>query len=180
MNHPLASFLGKRFDQVCFVVPDLEAAIDFWSRTNGITTWNRAIGLSNGQQDKEYWGRPGNFEFSCAYGYAGETLIELARHDGGDSVYADWLREGRSGPHHIGFRQAHRADFERAEAHYRGLGIAKAMGGFFHGPVGDCRWAYYDTRPFIGCYTELYYVDGELPASLDMLKWGMPASVTGQ
>lgn len=180
MDHPLSSVLGKRFDQVCFVVKDLEAAVDFWTRTNGIKVWNRAIDLAKEQTDKEYYGQPGNFQFSCAYGYAGETLIELARHDGGNSVYGDWLAEGRSGPHHIGFRQANPQDFARAEAHYRSLGLVKAMGGFFQGPIGNCRWAYYDTRPFIGCFTELYYVDGELPARLDDLKWGIQASVTGQ
>jgi hypothetical protein len=100
--------------------------------------------------------------------------------DSGLRVYGDWLAENRSGPHHIGFRQANAEDFALAEAHYRSLGLVKAMGGLFKGRIGNCRWAYYETRPFIGCFTELYYFDGQLPARLDDLKWGIPASVTGK
>lgn len=178
MEKALTTCLGKQFDQICFVVEDLDAAVDFWKKTNGITAWNIAIDLAKEQTDKEYWGKPGNFQFSCAYGYAADTLIELARHDGGDSIYKDWLDTHGPGPHHIGFRQRDAEDLARAEAHYRGLGLAKAMGGFFQGPFGNCRWAYYDTRPFIGCYTELYYVDGEIAARMEQLKRGIAVSIT--
>jgi hypothetical protein len=88
-------FIGRSFDQICFVVPDLEKAMDYWRNTNGVQAWSVVYDLAKTQIEKEYLGRPGNFQFSCAYGYAGDTLIELARHDGGDSIYRDWVeREG--------------------------------------------------------------------------------------
>lgn len=31
---------------------------------------------------------------------------------------------------------------------------------WFHASGGNCKWTYLDTRPSIGCYTELRYVDG--------------------
>lgn len=45
-------------------------------------------------------------------------------------------------------------------AHYASLGIAIAQSGWFRAPEGNCKWCYADTRKTIGCYTELYYVDG--------------------
>lgn len=177
-NSSVSQFLGRKFDQICFVVHDLQQAMEFFGKANGITAWNVAEGLAKEQTEKEYFGKPGNFQFSCAYGYAGETLIELARHDGGDSVYQDWLQAHGKGPHHIGFRQADAAEYAVAEAHYRSLGIPKAMAGFFQGPFGNCRWAYFDTRAQIGCYTELYYVDGEIAARMEQLKRGENVSIT--
>jgi len=178
MENALTTCLGRQFDQICFVVKDIDAAVDFHRKTNGITAWNIAIDLAKEQTEKEYFGKPGNFQFSCAYGYAGETLIELARHDGGDSVYKDWLDAHGPGPHHIGFRQTDADDYARAEALYRNLGLRKAMAGFFQGPFGNCRWAYFDTREQIGCYTELYYVDGEIAARMARLKRGEAVSIT--
>jgi catechol 2,3-dioxygenase-like lactoylglutathione lyase family enzyme len=151
------TFIGRNFDQVCFVVDDLDKAVDYWRRVNGVKTWDIVEGLSRPQVEKEIWGKPGNFEFSCAYGVAGKTLIELARHDGGESVYAGWT----GGPHHIGFRLEDAEQFKEAAAHYESQGIERAMSALFNGASSACRWAYYDTRAMIGCYTEIYYVDGD-------------------
>lgn len=170
--------LGRKFDQICFVVKDIDAAVDFWRRANGVQAWNIAYDLASAQTEKEYLGKPGNFQFSCAYGFAGETLIELARHDGGDSVYQDWLDTHGPGPHHVGFRLDSEAEYRQAEAQYLELGIEKSMAGLFEGPFGNCRWAYFDTRASIGCYTELYYVDGEIAARMERLKHGENVSIT--
>lgn len=175
-NH--STFLGRRFDQICFVVRDLEQAMDYWKKTNGVMIWNVAENLAKEQTEKEYWGKPGDFQFSCAYGFAGDTLIELARHDGGESVYKDWLDAHGPGPHHIGFRQTDAAEYAQAEAYYQGLGIRKVMGGFFQGPFGNCRWSYWDTRGQIGFFTELYYVDGELNERMTRLRTGEAVSIT--
>ena len=98
------SFVGRSFDQLCFVVEDLDAAVETWRRNFGITAWSVWESLSVGQTEKTYRGEPAEFEFSVAYAFAGELLIELARHDSGSSVYKDWLDEKGVGPHHIGFR----------------------------------------------------------------------------
>lgn len=154
------NFIGRSFDQICFVVRDLDSAIDYWRRVNGVERWSKAYDLAKGQVDKRYWGEEEDFQFSCAYGFAGTTLIELAEHDGGRSVYRDWLDERGESMHHIGFRLETAAAYEAALGHYREQGIAEAMSGWFRAPNGNCKWVYVDTRPQIGCYTELYYVDG--------------------
>ncbi|RJF96326.1 VOC family protein [Noviherbaspirillum saxi] len=176
-NNPL-NFLARSFDQICFVVEDLDEAVEFWRKTNGIDAWNIAENLAKEQTEKEYRGKPGDFQFSCAYGFAGDTLIELARHDGGSSVYKDWLDTNGKGPHHVGFRLANAEEYAQAEHHYLDCGIEKSMAGFFQGPFGNCRWSYFDTRETIGCYTELYYVDGELVERLMRLKSGEVVSIT--
>jgi catechol 2,3-dioxygenase-like lactoylglutathione lyase family enzyme len=173
-------FIGRSFDQICFVVPDLEKAMDYWRNTNGVQAWSVAYDLAKTQTEKEYLGRPGNFQFSCAYGYAGDTLIELARHDGGDSIYRDWVDERGYGLHHVGFRLADPVDFARAEQHYRDLGFSKAMSALFQSPVGNCGWAYYDTRSTIGCYTELYYLDGEFLDINKRMRAGEVVNLTGE
>ncbi|RJG24141.1 VOC family protein [Massilia cavernae] len=178
MDTSIKNILGRKFDQICFVVKDIDKAVDFFSRANGIEAWNVAYDLAKEQTEKEYRGKPGNFQFSCAYGFAGETLIELARHDGGDSVYKDWLDANGPGPHHIGFRMENEQEYRQAEAHYLELGIEKSMAGLFEGPFGNCRWAYFDTRDAIGCYTELYYVDGDIAARMERLKRGENVSIT--
>lgn len=157
-NNPV--FIGKTFDQICFVVEDLDKAIDFWRRVNGVERWSKAYHLAKGQINKRYWGEPEDFQFSCAYGFAGDVLIELAEHDGGRSIYKDWLDEHGESQHHIGFRLASLEEYEAALAHYREQGLEEAMSGWFKAPEGNCKWAYLDTRKQIGCYTELYYVDG--------------------
>ena len=178
MKDSLKKIFSRSFDQICFVVPDIEEAIEYWKHTNGIEAWNVAHDLALHQTEKEYYGKPGNFQFSCGYGYAGETLIELARHDRGDSVYNDWIQSGQKGPHHVGFRLTTPEDYAEAEQHYQQAGLVKAMAGYFSGPFGDCRWSYYDTRAQIGCFTELYYVTGEIADRMERLKHGEPVSIT--
>ncbi|MHA4871866.1 VOC family protein [Duganella sp. PWIR1] len=178
MNAATKTYLGRKFDQICFVVKDIDKAVDFWRKANGVQAWNVALDLAKEQTDKEYLGKPGDFQFSCAYGFAGETLIELARHDGGESIYNDWLETHGPGPHHIGFRLDNEEEYWQAERHYLGLGLKKSMGGLFQGPFGNCRWAYFDTRDAIGCYTELYYVDGDIAARMERLKQGENVSIT--
>jgi len=61
---------------------------------------------------------------------------------------------------YVGFRLETAAEYEAALGHFAGQGIAEAMSGWFRAPGGNCKWVYLDTRPSLGCYTELYYVDG--------------------
>ena len=114
MSETMPGLIGRAFDQLCFVVEDLDAAIGYWRRVNGVERWSKAYDLAKDQIDKEYWGEPGDFQFSCAYAFAGDLLIELAQHDGGRSVYKDWLvTRGPSQPH-IGFRLAESPVFAQA------------------------------------------------------------------
>jgi catechol 2,3-dioxygenase-like lactoylglutathione lyase family enzyme len=174
----IPTYIGSRFDQICFVVEDLDAATDYWKRVHGVERWAIAYDLASGQHSKQYWGEPEDFQFSCAYGFAGDVLIELARHDGGRSVYADWLRDKGSSPHHIGFRVRTMDEYEDGLAHYNANGHATAMTGWFEAPDGGgCRWAYLDTVAAIGCYTELYVLAGQAERQFDLFKQGLADSL---
>jgi catechol 2,3-dioxygenase-like lactoylglutathione lyase family enzyme len=172
-------YLGARFDQICFVTQDLDQSIAYWRKTNGVQNWAVAIDLGKHQTEKEYWGRPGDFQFSCAYGFSGETMIELARHDGGRSLYGDWIADKGYGVHHIGFRLPDSAGYEKAISDYESDGFVRAMGAYFQSPAGSCRWSYYDTREAIGCYTELYYLDGGALEVMERHKRGEEVQLMG-
>ena len=47
MTNP--SFIGRQFDQICFIVRDLDEAIDYWRRVNGVERWSKAYHLAHGQ-----------------------------------------------------------------------------------------------------------------------------------
>lgn len=154
MNAAAAGFVGKQFDQVAFVVDRLEPALERFGRLYGISNWNVWTNLADGQSDKVYRGRPGDFQFSCAYGFVGDLMVELCQHDGGHSVYKDWLDDHGPSLHHLGFRLETRQEFEDAAAAFIREGAPLAMGGEIEG-AGI--WAYYDTVSQLGCYTELYW-----------------------
>jgi hypothetical protein len=169
------SFIGRSFDQLCFVVGDLEAAIEMWKQNYGISAWSVWEGLSIGQTEKTYLGEPADFEFSVAYAFAGDVIIELARHDSGSSLYKDWFDEKRKGPHHIGFRVANDAEYHAAERAYAGRGVPKVMSGFMEGTGvgrGSVRWGYFDTLSTVGCYTEIYYLDPEHMPIMERMRRG--------
>jgi len=122
-------FIAKGFDQVAFVVEDLEPATKLYSDLFGVERWSIWSDLAKDQVNKTYRGEPGDFQFSCAYGYAGDILIELCHHDGGKSVYKDWLDTRGAGIHHVGFRVVDANEFAEVERLYGKQGIEAAMGG---------------------------------------------------
>ncbi|CAJ1510062.1 VOC family protein [[Mycobacterium] burgundiense] len=153
-NTEVPYFIGKNFDQVCYVVDDLEKAMDYWTRVNGVRVWDYVEGISDRLVNKEYWGQPADFGYSCAYGACGNVMVELAVHQQGPSLYGDWLAEGQRGPHHIGFLLDDPDQYEEACEVYAGRGLVKAMAGLAD---GVCGWSYWDTREQVGSYTELYW-----------------------
>src|SRR3954453_1926246 len=174
------AFIGRSFDQICFVVEDLDEAKEFWGRALGVENWSSALDLAKGQTEKEHLGKPGNFEFSCLYGYAGPVLVELARHDSGEGLYKDWLTVNGPGLHHVGFLLADSEEYDRATTVFADEGLIKAMGGFFESDGGECRWSYWDTRATLGVYTELYYIAAEgMLEAMKQMKAGAVINMTG-
>ena len=154
MNTEAGGFFGKQFDQVAFVVDDLDRAKMRFSELYGIKVWNVWPNLADGQINKVYRGRPGDYQFSCAYGFVGSVMVELCQHDGGRSIYKDWLDSRGPGFHHLGFRLENREAYDEAGAYFVKQGSPLAMGG----EIKDTGvWAYYDTVDKLGCYTEIYW-----------------------
>ncbi len=160
----LPSFISKRYDQVAFVVDDLDEACERYSKLLGLSNWNVWTDLAKGQSRKLYYGEPEEFQFSCAYAFSGEVLVELCRHDGGRSVYKDWLDTRGPGLNHIGFRLENDEEFEEAAWVFESQGAPFAMGGELDGAG---RWSYFNTVDLIGVYTEIYWC---APAVLDIFE----------
>lgn len=166
---PAKGFVGKQFDQVAFVVENLGEAQDRFGRLYGVKTWNVWHNLADGQSRKMYRGQAGDFQFSCAYGYVGDLQIELCHHDGGRSVYKEWLDSRGPSLHHLGFRLDTRAEYDAAGAAFEREGAPYAMGGEIEG-LGV--WAYYDTVEQLGCFTEIYWSAPKVLEIFERMKRG--------
>jgi catechol 2,3-dioxygenase-like lactoylglutathione lyase family enzyme len=165
----LPTFIGQRFDQIAFVVTDLEESQRFFREAFGIDGWSVWNDQAKGQVDKTYRGEPEDFQFSCAYGFSGDVLVELCRHDSGRTVYKEWLDTKGPGLNHIGFRVADDAEFAEAEAVLTKQGAECAMGAL---RVGAGRYAYFDTVEQIGCFTEIYWVADKVLEVFERMKRG--------
>ncbi len=129
--------IGQNFDQICFVVHDLDDGIKFWSEVNGVSNWSKVYDLAKnfdpetgrGHVNKKYWGDPEDFQFNCAYAFVSMTLVELAEHAGGRTVYKDWLAERGESMHHMGFQLKTIEEYEETIRHCNEKGLAVGMSG---------------------------------------------------
>jgi catechol 2,3-dioxygenase-like lactoylglutathione lyase family enzyme len=175
----MPTFIGKGLDQVAFVVEDLDDSQALFGDLFGVKNWTVWEDLGKIQDEKRYYGELEDFQFSCAYGMAGDTLVELCRHDSGRTVYKDWLDTRGPGLNHIGFRLQNNDEFERAADIWTSRGAAYAMGGQLQGAG---RWAYFDTVERLGCFIEIYWNHPPFREAFDRMKRGemveFPAPLT--
>ena len=89
------------FMQMCWVVPDLEAAIDGWVRSAGVGPffWFDEVVATDGR----HRGKPADFPAStAAIAYAGDTQVELVCQENDDpGVFRDLFARGEYGLHHL-------------------------------------------------------------------------------
>lgn len=134
--------------QMAFVVPDLDVAIEQWLRVQGVGPFHvmRHCAVSNAV----YRGtRPVEVDFGVAIAQMGGVQVELIeQYCDTPSAYRDVYARGEGGFHHTCVVVP---DIEGAIAHYAAQGAPVAIRGDF----GAVRWAYIDTRPQLGCMTEL-------------------------
>lgn len=86
------------FNQVAYMVPDLEAAIDWWTESMGVGPFFifPAFDVAAG----DYRGETHVAEFGAAVAYSGDVMVELIE-PRGPSIFQEFLAEGRKGVHHI-------------------------------------------------------------------------------
>jgi hypothetical protein len=139
--------VNNEYFQVCWVVNDIDAAMEKWQRSASIGPFY--IFRHPDIQDFRYRGNPGKLDMSVAIAQAGNVQIELIQqHDDRPSAYRDVYAPGQEGMHHIcGFAADYDAELER----YRLQGLSIAHSGL----AGDMRFCYVDTRSRMGCMTEL-------------------------
>ncbi len=102
MNH--ARQLHRNFGpimQIAFVVRDLDAAIDHWTRVMHVGPFFlfEHVPFS----ELLYHGQATQVDMTAALAYSGETQIELIfQYNAAPSIYSEFLRHGRTGVQHLG------------------------------------------------------------------------------
>ena len=149
----MSRFFGE-IRQVAYLVPDIEAAMDHWSRVLGVGPWyyNPRVPIRN----YHYRGERHEPHNSVALANAGSLQIELLQpRNEVPSMYRDFLRAGHQGVQHVAYwTESFDADLARAEA----AGFVICMGG----EVGENgRFVYFEDRSSLpGTTIELSEVAG--------------------
>ncbi|HLK88217.1 MAG TPA: VOC family protein [Candidatus Binataceae bacterium] len=149
------SILGGGLQQVAFVVKDLTAGMEFFTRTMGIPRFYVIDDFGLNARDKIFRGRPVECNFKLALAYSGDTQIELIQHLSGETCYKEHLERRGQGLHHLGFFLHDPDDYQRALDSLKAGGYAPLMSGRF----GTTRYTYFDTEAAIGSIMEIVYLD---------------------
>ncbi len=139
---------GPGFMQVCWVVPDLGAAIDTWATTAGVGPffWFDGVPFEDGR----HRGKPAEFPaVTAAIAYSGDVQIELVcQEDDAPGVFRDVFPLGQHGLHHL----ARICDDYEAE---RDAFLAQGHELAFEGSVQSSRTCWIDTTATLGFMIEL-------------------------
>ncbi len=139
---------NRNYMQLCWVVPDLEAAIAHWVRTAGAGPFFVFEELHF--DDGIYRGAPADIQpCRAAIGQMGDMQIELVSPTtDGPGIWTDVVPRGQSGLHHTGL---YCTDYEADRAACLAGGGEMA----FEGLMMGARTCYIDTISTLGFMTEL-------------------------
>ena len=150
--------------QQAFVVSDLGAAKDWFSQHGGVGHWLDIAGVT--MEDCVVRGQPSPHTLDLAFGYCGDTQIELIKPVAGDGPATEFLAERGGGPHHLGYLIGDAALRDDVIAELAGRGVPVLMEGTF----GTGGYTYLDTRPLV---TEIITdLDGSVAAMFGALQRG--------
>jgi len=157
------SLVGGPIYQICWVVEDMDASVQWFTDTLGVPRWMRMDNIHFGPETCIYRDEPADFVIDLAIGYAGEQQVELIKPVSGKSIYADHIAEHGAGMHHVAFSLD---DFEAtvADARARGVTISQS------GRLGGMKFAYVDGSAVGASYIELMWMPPEMHAMFESLK----------
>ena len=134
--------------QNAWVVEDCQKACMKWVNEMGVGPFF-ITEYTNQFTDMTYRGKPGKLGMIVALAQAGNVQIELIQPTVDQCAYRDSVPKGSSGFHHM---CVWTHDIDADTAYFEGLGYPAAN----LGRVGtDVAFAYYDTRPLMGCMLEV-------------------------
>ena len=97
--------LSKYYFQTGYVVKDIAAAEEWFTAVMGVPIWQRSeVELVD---QCFYRGNPSDSSMEISVGFAHDVCIELITPRRGESIYTEFLGQGRSGLHHIAFVVPH-------------------------------------------------------------------------
>ena len=141
-------FPNRSFMQVCWLVPDLEAAIDHWVTSAGVGPffWFDGVPFEDGRHRGKAAAFP---DVTAAIAYAGDMQVELVCQDNDQpGVFRDLFPGRRTGMHHLALVCD---DYEGDRNAYLAAGSELA----FEGLAGGSRTCWVDTTPTLGFMVEL-------------------------
>jgi methylmalonyl-CoA/ethylmalonyl-CoA epimerase len=145
-------FLRDGVAQVGLVVSDLDRTVECYWKQFGIGPWHFYTYRKPMVSHMTYRGQPADYAMRIALAWIGPLRIELIEMAGGDSVYADFVREHGYGVHHFGVLVD---DMDAALAQAAAAGLSMTMDGAGFGRDGDGHYAYLDTEKDLGTTLEL-------------------------
>jgi hypothetical protein len=142
---------GLELAQICWVVPDIHAAVKFLSNALGIADFPDPEHVRAPDLNMTYYGNIVAGEWLTTQTYSGGTFIELVQPVSGKSMFHDYLdRYPAGGIQHNAFRLP-ASGFERVTNNLREQGYA-VISEVDH-PIA--RMAFFDTYKTLGVVTEI-------------------------
>jgi len=138
--------------QVALVVEDLDRTVQSYWELFGIGPWHMYTYGKPLVKEMSYHGEPSEHSMRIALSYLGPLRIELIEVQGGDTVYADFVREHGYGVHHFGVLVE---DMSTALSGAEEAGLEMTQDGSGFGRDGDGHYAYLDTEDRLGVTIEL-------------------------
>ena len=149
-------------NQICWVVPDIEASIRYWGTTLGIGPW--ALSSHVPVTGFVHAGVPSDVDMSIAIAYTGEMQIELIQqHNDAPSLYHDVAPGPRGSQHHLGY---YALDYDARCAEVEAAGYEVGQ----RGTIGPVDFTYYRTDGHLGTYCELIRADPAIMEGLEGFK----------
>lgn len=145
------------FAQVCWVIPDIHAAVKFFSNALGVAGFPKPEQFRAQDLGMTYFGSVVPGEWLTTQTYSGGTFIELVQPVSGQSMFHDYLTtHPAGGVQHNAFRLPV-SGFERVTNNLRELGYA-VISEVDH-PIA--RMAFFDTYKTLGVATEIMGITPE-------------------
>ena len=158
MNHVEALVDGELF-QLAFVVRDLDAALDRYTRILGGSPWRIFTFSAASHREAAY--RGGQTDFSVRLALNGTSpQYELIEPQRGPGIHQDWLDERGEGFHHVGVIVE---SLETAVERMAAEGYPAIQSGAGFGAGGDGAYAYFDTVADLGCFVEAVEPPAAMP-----------------
>jgi len=157
------SVLFGEIRQLGYVVPDIEAAMDYWAKTLGVGPWFYAPRVP--VEKFHYKGEPSSPITSVALANSGPVQVELIQQrNDAPTMYRDFVKAKGSGLQHVAYwTQSFDADMAMLTAR----GFKVGMGGEV-GARG--RFVYFETEYHPGSVIELSEVEGPKGRMFDLIR----------
>jgi methylmalonyl-CoA/ethylmalonyl-CoA epimerase len=158
----MAGLLADGVFQIGFVVPDIHKAMAFFKDKLGVPEF---LFIEQPElQDETYLGKPAPLRLHLAFGWCGDTQVELIQPIAGVSTYSKFLdRNAKGGMHHYAIEDG---DYAQGVKDMASRGFALVQSGRHN----ETRFGYFDTTAEIGALTELVYLQAEEKAFMHGLK----------